>query len=236
MLYTGMMKARSTWGSCDVHGFQVPGFDDGDGQPTRRRQIAEWKHQVTQVHVVLRDNHNAKRTLSVLIISSPLESITHHPEKQITLSSLSKPDKQQHLLTLLSKGVKQPGRSLIVRPKRKHSAGDTDVLQTYERFLWELLIQWRAWKSARPSSCVRTFPEAFPQSWESCIFPCSSFPFHTHRRSKAFELINTYLKNSAMFTRTTHHGFIETQLWWRIKQQLMSWIMNVMNMSVRFTH
>lgn len=52
-----MVKTRDTWSSCDVHGFQVPGFNDCDGQSAGGWKIAEWKHQVAQVHIILQHNH-----------------------------------------------------------------------------------------------------------------------------------------------------------------------------------
>lgn len=47
-------QSAPTWGSSDVHGFEVPGFDDSDGESTSRGQITQRKHQLPQVHVVLR--------------------------------------------------------------------------------------------------------------------------------------------------------------------------------------
>lgn len=45
-----------TWGSSDVHCFEISGFDDGDGKPASRGEIAQWKHQLSKVHIVLQVN------------------------------------------------------------------------------------------------------------------------------------------------------------------------------------
>lgn len=43
-----------TWRSSDVHGFEIPGFDDGDGKSAGRGEIAQWEHELSQIHIVLR--------------------------------------------------------------------------------------------------------------------------------------------------------------------------------------
>lgn len=45
-----------TWGSSDVHGFEVSGFDNCDGKPASRWEIAQWEHQLSKVHIVLQTN------------------------------------------------------------------------------------------------------------------------------------------------------------------------------------
>ena len=42
-----------TWGPGDVHGFEISGFDHGDGEPASRGEITQGEHQLPQVHVVL---------------------------------------------------------------------------------------------------------------------------------------------------------------------------------------
>lgn len=81
---------QNTWGSCDVHGFQVPGFDDRDSQSARSRKIAEWKHQVTQVNIILQYNHNTHKytqQLTTSNVSIMVQSIWEHPLSMRMISS-----------------------------------------------------------------------------------------------------------------------------------------------------
>lgn len=37
----------------DVHGLEIASLNHGDGQSARCRQVAEWKHQIPEIHVIL---------------------------------------------------------------------------------------------------------------------------------------------------------------------------------------
>lgn len=50
---TSPCQSAPTWSSSDVHGFEISGFDHGDGEPASRGEIAQWEHQLPQVHIVL---------------------------------------------------------------------------------------------------------------------------------------------------------------------------------------
>lgn len=45
-----------TWSSRDVHGFEISGFDHGDGEPAGRGEVTQWEHQLSQVHILLEGN------------------------------------------------------------------------------------------------------------------------------------------------------------------------------------
>lgn len=45
-----------TRSSRDVHGFEISGFDHGDGEPAGRGEVTQREHQLSQVHVLLKGN------------------------------------------------------------------------------------------------------------------------------------------------------------------------------------
>lgn len=44
--------------SCDVHGLEIASLYHGNSQSTRSRKVTERKHQITEVHVILKNNTN----------------------------------------------------------------------------------------------------------------------------------------------------------------------------------
>lgn len=48
--------SEPTWSPRDVHGFEISGFDHGDGKPASRGEVTQWEHQLSQVHILLKGN------------------------------------------------------------------------------------------------------------------------------------------------------------------------------------
>lgn len=57
--------------SCDVHGLEIAGLYHGNSQSTRSGKVTERKHQITKIHVILKNNKH-KSHLQLFFFNFPL--------------------------------------------------------------------------------------------------------------------------------------------------------------------
>ena len=51
-----MVSVLITRCASDIHGFEIASLYHGNGQSARSRQVTEGKHQIPEVHIILKDN------------------------------------------------------------------------------------------------------------------------------------------------------------------------------------